>query len=167
MREAALWLTGAALAFFVTAAAFLALANLGARPSEESLQPTPAPPKSDPTLGLTPNGEQLSSLRALPDQRLEVAVENTGDEDLSNVTLTLRVSSENTALPGTRYYRQTLPKLPAGGSSTMPFRFDLSPPEGTTGGAFAETREAPRTILEMRATTPEGVAAVKTAVLPL
>ena len=166
MREVALWLAGAAVAFFVTAAAFLTLASLGARPSEESLQPGPSPPKADPALRLTPNGEQLSSLRALPGQRLDVAVENTSGGDLSNVTLTLGVSSENTALPDARYYRRTLAKLPAGERSTVRFRFDLSPPEGRQGGAPAEAREAPRRILEMRATTPEGVWTVKTAVLP-
>ena len=166
MREAAFWLAGAALAFFVTAAAFLALANLSARPSEESLRPDPRPAKTGPTLELTPDEGQLSSLRPRPDQRLEVAVENRSGEDLSDVTLTLKVSSENTALPGTRYYRKTLESLPAGEESGVRFRFDLPTPEEPSVGAPAGTRETPRSILEMRATTPESVVAVRTVVLP-
>ncbi|MCA1848969.1 MAG: hypothetical protein LC704_08305, partial [Actinobacteria bacterium] len=97
MREAALWISSAALAFFVTAGAFLLLANLGTGPSEESLPPDPQPAESGPALELNLDEDQLASLRELPDQRFEVGVENPGDEALSDVNLTLEVSSENTA----------------------------------------------------------------------
>ena len=93
MREAALWLFGAALAFFVTAGAFLVLANLATGPSERNLTPDPPPAESGPALELTLNRERLESLRALPGQELEVGVRNTGDEDLSGVNLTVEVSS--------------------------------------------------------------------------
>ena len=52
MREAALWLSGAALAFFVTAGAFLLLANLGTVPSERSLTPEPPDAEARPALEL-------------------------------------------------------------------------------------------------------------------
>ena len=164
MREAALWVSGAALAFFATAGAFLLLANLGTGPSEESLPPDPQRAESGPALELHLDEGQLASLRALPDQRLEVGVENSGDEDLSDVNLTLEVSSENTALSDARYYRETLDTLAAGGSTTVRFYPNLSEGEGTIPTAAPEP---PRTILEVRATTPTGVSAVKTVVLPL
>ena len=164
MREAALWISGAALAFFVTAGAFLLLANLGTGPSEESLPPDPQPAESGPVLELNLDEDQLASLRALPDQRFEVGVENPGDEDFSDVNLALEVSSENTALSDARYYRETVDTLAAGGSATVRFYLDLSEGESTIPAAVPEP---PRKILEIRATTPTGVSAVKTVVLPL
>jgi hypothetical protein len=161
VREAALWISGAALAFFVTAGAFLLLANLGTGPSEESLPPDPRPTESGPALELNLDEGQLASLRALPDQRLDLGVENAGDEDLSDVNLTLEVSSENTALSDARYYRETIDTLAAGGSVTVRFYPDLS--EGTD---LMAVPEPPRKILEVRATTPSGVSAIKTAILP-
>jgi hypothetical protein len=162
MREAALWVSGAALAFFITAGAFLLLANLGTGPSEKSLPPDPRPAESGPALELNLDEDQLASLDALPDQRFEVGVENPGDEDLSDVNLTLEVSSENTAFPDARYYRETVDTLAAGSSVTVSFYPDLS-----VGTPPAAVPEPPRKILEVRATTPTGVSAVKTAILPL
>ena len=164
MREAVLWISGAALAFFVTAGAFLLLANLATGPSEESLPPDPQPAESGPALELHLDEDQLASLRALPDQRFEVGVENPGDEVLSDVNLTLEVSSENTALSDARYYRETVDTLAAGRSVPVRFYPDLSEGEGTIPAAVPEP---PRKILEVRATTPTGVSAVKTVVLPL
>jgi hypothetical protein len=164
VREAALWISGAALAFFVTAGAFLLLANLGTGPSEKSLPPDPRPAQSGPVLELSLDEGQLASLEALPGQRLDLRVENRGDEDLSDVNLTLEVSSENTALSDASYYRQTVDKLAAGESDTVSFYVDLSIREGTN---LAAVPEPPRTIVEVRATTPTGVSTVKTAILPL
>jgi hypothetical protein len=167
VREAALWISGAALAFFVTAGAFLLLANLGTGPPETSLPPDPRPAESGPALELRLDEDRLASLRALPGQELELGVSNPGDEDLSNVNLTLEVSSENTAFPDTRYYRRTLDGLAAGSSDTVRFYLDLSAREGTTGSSSSAVPEPPRKILEVRATTPEGVSAIKTAIVPL
>ena len=164
MREAALWISGAALAFFVTAGAFLLLANLGTGPSEKSLPPDPQRAESGPALELNLDEDQLASLRTLPDQRLEVGVENPGDESLSGVNITLEVSSENTALSDTRYYRKTLDELAAGNSRNVRFYLDLSEGEATNPAAVPEP---PRKILEVRATTPEGAFAIKTAIVPL
>ena len=165
MREAVLWISGAALAFLVTAGAFLLLANLGTGPSEKSLAPDPRPAASGPALELNLDEGELASLRALPDQRFEVGVQNLGDEDLKDIHLTLEVSSENTALPDARYYRDTVSSLAAGRAVAVLFYIDLSAPQGTSPALPAH--EPPRTILEVRATTPTGVSAVKTAVVPL
>jgi hypothetical protein len=164
VREAALWVSSAALAFLVTAGAFLLLANLGSGPSEKSLPPGPRPARSGPALELNLDEGELASLRALPDQRFEVGVENPGDKDLSHVNLTLELSSENTALSDARYYRRTVEELEAGRSVTVSFNLDLSAQEKTNPAAIPE---APRKILEVRATTPTGVSAIKTAIVPL
>ncbi len=166
MREAVLWVSGAILASFLTAVAFLLLANLGTGPSEKSLAPHPRPAGPGSALELRLDEGELASLHALPDQRLRVGVKNTGDEDLRDVHLTLEVSSENTALSNASYYRETVGSLAAGRAEAVHFNLDLSAPEGT-GLAVPADPEPPRTILEVRATTPTGVSAVKTAVLPL
>jgi hypothetical protein len=166
VREALLWVSGAALAFFITAGAFLLLANLGTGPSEKSLAPDPRPAPPGPALELNLDEGELASLRALPDQRFVVGVKNSGGEDLRDVHLTLEVSSENTALSNARYYRETVENLAAGRAEAVPFSLDLSAPEGTTLAVNAAP-EPPRTILEVRATTPTGVSTVKTAILPL
>jgi hypothetical protein len=166
VREAALWASGAALAFFVTAGAFLLLANLGTGPSEESLPPHPRPTQSGPALQLSLDEGELASLRARPDQRFDVGVENSGDEGLTDVHLILEVSSENTALSDARYYRETVDTLDAGESTIVSFYLDLSAQEGTSLTVPA-VPETPRTIVEVRATTPTGVSAIKTVILPL
>ncbi len=163
MREAVFWVSGAALAFFITAGAFLLLANLGTGPSEKNLPADPGTDESGPELELNLDEDQLAALTALPGQRLDVTVENVGDEDLSDVNLTLEVSSENTALSDARYYRETVDSLAAGGSATVRFYINLTEGEDTIPAAVPEP---PRKILELRATTPTGVSAVKTAVLP-
>ena len=165
MREAVFWVSGAAVAFFITAGAFLLLANLGTGPSEKSLPADPGADESGPALELNLEKGALATLEALPGQRLDLTVENVGDEDLSNVNLTLKVSSENTAVSDARYYRKTVEKLAAGRPTTVHFYVDLSSPE--PGFALPDAPEPPRTIVEARATTPEGVWAIKTAILPL
>ncbi|MGH3146467.1 MAG: hypothetical protein ACRDTR_11770 [Rubrobacter sp.] len=163
MKEMALWISGAALAFLVTASAFLLLASLATVPSEKSL--APEPPSSRSGLELDLHEERLASLRAVPDQVLEVEVENEGTEDLSDVHLILGVSSENTALPDFRYYRRAVEKLPAGESATIRIPFDLSSSERTPP-APSVAPEPSRKVLEVRASTPEGVTEIRTAILP-
>jgi hypothetical protein len=169
VKEAALWISGAAFAFFATAGAFLLLANLGTGPSERNLTPDPPPAESGPALELSLNKNRLASLGALPGQELEVGVRNAGDEDLSHVNLTVEVSSENTALPDALYYRDNVNELPAGSSVPVRFYLDLSQRKSTMGAATSAPAvpESPRKIIEVRATTPEGESAIKTAIVPL
>ncbi len=168
MREMALWISGAALAFFVTAGAFLLLANLATVPSEESLRSDPPPKHSGVDLELDLDEDRLASLEALPAQSLDVTVRNGGDEALSDITLTLNVSSENTSLPVSHYHGGKVEKLPAGGTARVHFEFDLSAPEAQEASrTLAAVPEPAREILEIRASTPEGAPAVRTAILPL
>jgi hypothetical protein len=60
MRSAALWAAGAALAFFLTAGAFLFLANLATGPAAEDLPATPARGETGPALDLDLNRDRLS-----------------------------------------------------------------------------------------------------------
>jgi len=168
VKEAALWISGAAFAFLAAAGAFLLLANLGTGPSERNLTPDPPTVGSGPALELTLNQDRLASLTALPGQEFEVGVRNAGDEDLSHVNLTVEVSSENTALSDARYYRENVNELPAGSSVRVRFYLDLSQRQTTTGSTSAPVGlEPPRKIIEVRATTPEGESAIKTAIVPL
>ncbi|QIN82269.1 hypothetical protein GBA63_06095 [Rubrobacter tropicus] len=163
VRETALWASGAALAFFVTAGAFLLLANLATGSSEKDLSPEQGPGKSGQALDLELDEGRLASLEAGPGQRLRVAVQNAGDRGFSSVNLTLEVSSGNTAVPETRYYRHTVRGLQAGQTRNVDFVLNLSQSESTNGAAPTE----PQKILEVRATTPEGRSAVRTAIVPL
>ena len=162
MRSAALWAAGAALAFLLTAGAFLFLANLATGPPAEDLSPAPARGEPGPALDLDLNRDRLDSLEPAPDQELLLTVQNAGGKDLSNVNLTLEASSEDTANPHSRYYRRTLQNLEAGEGVEVGFLLDLSKPE--EGSTAADERSE---ILEIRATTPEGASVVRTAILPL
>jgi len=167
MRDITLWLSGAALAFLVTAGAFLLLANLATAPSETSLTPEKTPGGSGhTTVDLKLDREQLASIEPLPDQSLDLAVENEGGKQLSDVNVTLSVSSENTAILDSRDYRQTVEKIPAGGTANVRFRFDLSAFKQPGTRPTAATPEPAREILELRATTPEGDSTVRTVILP-
>ena len=163
MREVVLWISGAALAFFITAGAFLFLANLANAPSDKSLTPDPSSRGSGPTLELSLDEDRLASLRPLPGQILELAIKNAGAERLTDVNVSLVVSSENTALSNTRYYRQTVKELPAGGTARVRFEFDLSEPVDAGSPVVPEPS---REILEIKAVTPEGISTVRTAILP-
>ena len=164
MRSAALWAAGAALAFLLTAGAFLFLANLATAPPTQDLPAAPARGEPGPALDLDLNRDRLSSLEPAPDQELLLTVQNAGGRDLSNVNLTLEASSEDTANPRSRYYRRTLRDLEAGEEVEVGFLLDLSKPQE---GSAAATDEERSEILEIRATTPEGASVVRTAILPL
>ena len=164
MRDVAVWLSGAALAFFLTAGAFLLLANLATVPSEKSLAPDPPEAGSQPAVELVLDSEQLASLRPAPDQGLDLEVKNEGSKPLYNVNVTLSAFSENTALANYRYYRQTVEKVATGGTADVRFGFDLSEPEQRVTGRPAS--EPAREILQIKATTPDGVSEVKTVILP-
>lgn len=170
MRGVALWALGAALAFLATAGAFLLLANLVGLPAASGPIPkvdTSQAQYSGPTLLLDLPEDRLEGFEREPGQSLALDVENGGDEELPSVDLTLDVTSGDTAWPHKRSYRKTVEQLAPGDSTTVEFEIDLSPPrpiedrEATPAGADSQARE----ILEVRATTPEGASAVKTAVL--
>jgi hypothetical protein len=170
MRDIVFSLSGAALAlalaFLVTAGAFLFLANLATAPSEKRLNPDQARGDSGQAVDIILDRERLASLRALPDQNLDLVVENEGTKQLSDVNVNLSVSSENTALPDFRYYRQTVEKIPAGEAARVRFEFDLPAREDPVAGPPTENPEPTREILEIRATTPEGHSTVRTVILP-
>lgn len=165
MRGLALWASAAALAFFVTAGAFLLLANLATGSSEENLPPGAGPDKVGPALDLNLNRRQLDSVEAKPGQKLQVTLQNEGDRGFSDVDLKLKVSSGNTALPETRYYRRSVQTLATGETRNVEFVLDLS--EAETKAPAPATPSEPQKILEIRATTSDGVSAVRTAVVPL
>ena len=150
MRDIVFWLSGAALAFLLTAGAFLFLANLATAPSEKHLNPDQARGESGQAVDLILDRERLASLKPLPDQSLD-----------------LSVFSENTALPDRRYYRRTVEKIPAGEVAMVRFEFDLPAREDPVARPPTENPEPSREILEIRATTPEGNSTVRTVILPL
>jgi hypothetical protein len=166
MRDIIFWLSGAALAFLVTAGAFLFLANLATAPSEERLNPDQARGGSGQSVDLRLDREQLASLRSRPDQSLDLVVENEGTSQLSDVNVTLGVFSENTALADVRYYRQTIEKIPAGEGASVRFEFDPPVREEPVARPPTANPEPSREILEIRATTPEGASTVRTVILP-
>jgi hypothetical protein len=166
MRDIIFWLSGAALAFLVTAGAFLLLANLASVPSQKRLNPDQARAGSGQSVDLILDREQLASLRYQPDQSLALVVENEGGEQLSDVNVNLEVFSENTALSDSRYYRQTVQKIPAGEAASVRFEFDLLVPEEPVARPPTANPEPSRKILEIRATTPGGNSAVRTVILP-
>lgn len=163
-----LWGIWAMVAFALTAGAFLLLANLSSNLSTREVTSGPRPTNSTPPLALELDESRLEELESESDQTLPLAVENAGESDFTDISLTMRVTSENTARPEARYYRATVKDLPAGESKTVRFTLDLSPPEDHERQASSPpgTLE-PRIILEVQATTPEGISAIRTAVLPL
>ena len=170
MRGVALWILGALVAFLATAGAFLLLASLGGVPvtSDPIPRTDPSTPESPgPALVLKLPEDRLEELKIGPDQRLAVDVENGDDEEIPIVNLALVVASENTTRPGTRYYWATTENLAPKEVATVEFEIDLSPPtpaedsEVAPGAGLQEDRE----MLEVRATTPGGASAIKTAVL--
>ena len=163
MRDIVSWLSGAALAFLLTAGAFLFLANLATAPSEKRLNPDQAGGES---VDLILDRERLASLEPLPEQSLELVVENEGTKQLSDVNVNLGVFSENTALADVRYYRQTIEKIPAGEAASVRFEFDFPVREEPAARPPTTNPEPSREILEIRATTPEGNSTVRTVILP-
>ena len=85
MREAAFWFSGAALAFSITAGAFLLLANLGTGPSEKNLVPEPRHAMSGKAMDLNLEEDERASNRPCTDKRYDVGVYNEGDEDIKHV----------------------------------------------------------------------------------
>lgn len=165
MRSVALWTLGGLFAFLATAGAFLFLANLGDGAAASDPIPRAEPSETaepGPALVLGLPEERLEPLQRRPGQRLALDVGNEGDEEMPGVELALDVVSENTARPRQRSYEQTVEQLAPGETAIVEFEIDLSPPPPD---GMPEPAQQPREILEVRASTPEGASAVKTAVL--
>jgi hypothetical protein len=159
VRGVAFWLSGAALAFLLTAGAFLLLANLATVTSEKSLTPEPSEAGPGPAVELALDAGQLASLRPRPNQNLDLVVKDEGSRPLSDVNVTLSVSSENTALSDYRYYRRTVEKVAAGGAADVRLRFGHRVTERPAS-------EPARKILEFKASTSDGISTAKTVILP-
>lgn len=166
MRGLVIWGFGSAMAFLVTAGAFLVLANLSNTLPARNADPKPAPPKSTPPLKLELSEVRLKELEKSSGQILPLTVKNKSESALSDISLTMRAISEDTTQPGVRYYRATIKNLSAGASKTVQFKLDLSSPESLESRQTPPDSPEPRNILEVQATTPEGISAIKTAVLP-
>lgn len=169
MKGVVLWTLGTLVAFLATAGAFLLLANLGGESATGDAIPqaeASGAQDSGPTLILELPENQLEKLERKPGQKLDLDVKNGGDEEFPSVYLTLDILYENTTQPRTRSYEKTVEQLAPGETASVEFEIDLSPPiEGKTRETSRGADPPPRDILEIRATTPEGVSAVKTAVL--
>lgn len=159
------WVSGAAFAFVVTAGAFLLLANLGTGPRETELSSRPEDRgAAGPSLEVRVEEENLASLEPEPGQDLIFELRNGGGRTLEDISLTLKVFPEDTSVSDARYYKAAVERLEAGGRAEAEFDVvDLSPLEALDEEAGAER---PRWIIEARATTPDGVSAVKTVILP-
>ena len=167
MKGFFIWFFGTVGAFLVTAGAFLLLANLGSNASESSLESDPPSPDARPPLELNMNKDELRALEARADQDLTLVVDNGNSESFSRVSLTLRVSSEDTTLSESRYYQAQVNELEAGETERVTFPLDLSPLADTQEETYEPGSQGrSRIVLEVQATTPEGISAVKTAVLP-
>lgn len=167
MRGFFIWIFGTVGAFLVTVGAFLLLANLGSNASERSLEPNPTPSDAGSPLTLNIRSEELSSLESLEGQEFTLGVENSSSAPFTEVNLTLRVASEDTTLTDTRYYRAEVEELEADDARLVDFTLDLSPLADSRSGEIDQSdQEQSRIVLEVQATTPEGISTVKTAVLP-
>ncbi len=172
MRGLLFWSLSTAAAFAVTASVFLLLAQIGSDPPERSLAPGDPPAEPPSTLVLQLDDGGLEELEPESSQELEVEVTNESSRDLSNVNVTLELSTRDTARPESRYYEATVEELEAGDSTTVSFDLDLSPAEERSedepelpGGEQED--DGAMEILEVRAATSEGISAVRTAILSL
>jgi hypothetical protein len=76
----------------------------------------------------------------------------------------LDVASEDTTRPRARYYQETGNLAPEE-TTTVEFEIDLTPPVTDEGRETYPAEGQARGVLEIRATTPDGASAVKTAIL--
>lgn len=151
-----------ALAFLVTAVAFLLLAELGSELSGRQFSSDPQPENSGSSLVLNIGEKQLENLKSTSNQPLTIGIRNEGSKRLENISVTLEAAPEDTSSPTKHFYQATVKSLPAGEYETVDFNLDLAFHEESAKGS-----EQSLGILEVRAVTPGGLSAVRTAVLPL
>lgn len=165
MRGVLFWTASTVLAFSVTAGVFLALAELGTAPPEQSLSADDESREEpqDP-LSLELRQSALERLEEAEDQVLGMTLSNGSDRMLTDINVYLILSSEDTADQEIRYYEAEVRELASMQSKRVRFELDLSPPEpGDPSGDLQD--EESFNILEVRAASSEGVSTVKTAVL--
>ncbi|WP_047865290.1 hypothetical protein [Rubrobacter aplysinae] len=168
MRGTLFWITSTVLAFAVTAAVFLMLAEVGTSPPERSLSADAGREGGDrQSLGLDLRQETLQGLEEAEDQELGMSLSNGSDRPLTNINVYLILSSEDTAEQNARYYEASISELAANESKRVTFDLDLSSPDASeSGGGESGSREQDSfTILEARAASSQGASTVKTAVL--
>ena len=168
MRSALFWIVGASLAFFLTAGAFLVLANFGTAPKASDPIPSPGPTEGGPRgpkLTLSFSDERLEALERRREQTLTLYLKNGSEEELESVDLELAVSSEDTKHPEVRRYHETVERLAPGEVEAVDMTVDLSPIRPVEGMVvLGEGPGRHREVLEARADAP-GATAVKTAVV--
>lgn len=164
MRGALFWTASTVLAFAVTAGVFLALAELGTAPPQQSLSNDEPPPESRNPLSLELRQSALETLEEEAGQTLGMTLSNGSDRTMTDINVYLILSSEDTADQETRYYEAEVRELASGQSKRVRFELDLSPPEPEEPGVASSDEES-FNILEVRAASSEGVSIVKTAVL--
>jgi hypothetical protein len=157
------WVSAAALAFAVTAGAFLLLANLGTGPSETDLPSRPENRDSGPALSLMVRQDGLTELPPKPGQELAFDLKNESGRELRDVSIAVTVFPEDTSVTSDRGYEAKVERLAPDETATAQFSVDLSPPPGTQARVATEP---PRWIIEARASTPDGVSAGRTVILP-
>lgn len=162
MRGLIFWVSSMALAFLVSAGAFLLLAELGSDLSGRKFSSGPQPENPGPPLVLNIGEEQLKKLESAPNQPLTIGIRNEGSKRLKNISVTLESAPEDTSSPEKHFYQATVKSLPAGEYKTIDFNLDLAFPDNS-----AKSSEQNLGIVEVRAVTPGGLSAVRTAVLPL
>ncbi|AHY45936.1 Hypothetical Protein RradSPS_0653 [Rubrobacter radiotolerans] len=160
MRGALGWVIAAVLTFLAVSLAFLSLASLATSPPEVSLTPRPA--LQGQPLELSLDEAAISELEAAPEQTLTAIVQNTGEEPLTEVSIVAEVFSENTAAPDPRFYREELDLLLPGSEQEVSIEVDLSPPAEDASAFYPQ---APRKIVEVRASAEEGGSSTVTAVV--
>ena len=167
MTNFALWLLGALAAFFLTAGAFLLLANLGAGPGRSGpipQDPRAESPEAGPALSVRFAQGTLEELETSTGQTVVLYVENLGEEEIPAVDVGLAVASESTAGTPERDYGISVANLAPGETRTVEMEVDLSAPIAAESGELATS--GGREILEARATAPGDPSAIQTAVLP-
>ena len=169
MRGAIFWLVGASLAFFVTAGAFLLLANLGIAPKASVPIPRSGATEQGPQgpeLALRFSEKRLEKIERRQNQSLTLYLENRGDEGLKSVDLELRVSSEDAASHSARRYKETVLDLAPGEVEEVAMTVDLSPtPPVESAAVLDQEPGGDREILEARAYALGEPVVVETAVL--
>ena len=170
MRSALFWLLGASLAFFLTAGAFVVLANFGTTPKASDPIPSPGPStggSQGPELDLNFSEKQLEGLQRSQNQTLTLYLKNRSEEKLETVNLELSVYSEDTVHPRARRYREIVAGLAPGEKLAVDMSVDLSPPPPVESLAILDDQQLgnDREILEARAYAPGEAPVVKTAIV--